>query len=41
MLKAVYFVNLQNEQLVVSFDHKEVLAGKLRHQEMRKMGLRI
>lgn len=34
MLKAVYFVNLQNEQLLVSFDHKEVLAGKLRHQEI-------
>lgn len=34
MLKTVYFVNLQNEQLLVSFDHEEVLAGKLRHQEI-------
>ena len=34
MLKTVYFVNLQNEQLLVSFDHKEVLAGKLIHQEI-------
>lgn len=34
MLQAVYFVNLQNEQLLLSFDHKEVLVGKLRHQEI-------
>lgn len=34
ILKAAYFVNFQNEQLLVSFDHKKVLAGKLRHQEI-------
>ena len=34
MLQAVYFVNLQNEQLIVSFGHKKVLVGKLRYQEI-------